>query len=133
MSKICLPRTAVATRPTTMNRIEAVIAMYFLPRKSTFVTPSSFVIRKVEIRRLRSQMSNTTRAQNTAVYMLIRMPKVSVMAKPRIWSVPMTYITTAVISVVKFESMMVTMARSNPLRIAIRKAAPRSSSSRMRS
>ncbi len=98
-----------------------------------WVTSNSFVIRNVEIQRLRSKMSNTTRAQKTAVNMLIMMPNESVIAKPRIWSVPITYMTSAVINVVRLESTIVTIARSNPLRIAIRSAEPRSNSSRMRS
>ena len=57
----------------------------------------------------------------------------SVTANPFSWSVPIANSTSAVISVVRFESTIVEKARWNPLRMAIRTAAPRSVSSRMRS
>ena len=57
----------------------------------------------------------------------------SVIAKPLSWSVPIANSTTPVMSVVRFESMIVEKARWKPLRIAIRTAEPRSSSSRIRS
>ena len=72
-------------------------------------------------------MSKITRDTKTAVNMLINKPRISVTAKPLIWSVPTTYSTIAVISVVTFESMIVAMAREKPLRIAMRSEAPRSS------
>ena len=68
-----------------------------------------------------------------AVNMLTNKPRINVTAKPLIWSVPMTYSTMAVMMVVTFESIIVLMARENPLRIVIRSDAPRADSSRIRS
>ena len=60
-------------------------------------------------------------------------PRINVIANPRIWSVPIAYSKIAVISVVRFASIIVIVAREKPLRIAAFTRAPSANSSRIRS
>ncbi len=90
MSKILAPRDATATNPIAMSTNEADMAMARLPIKSSEEAPTILIMFSLAIQRFRSAMSNTIREQKMAVNILIRMPRMSVTANPRIWSVPMT-------------------------------------------
>ena len=128
-----LPRATTPTRPTAITMIDAAAASRRLPKKSILVFPSSRNIFSLLIHRRFSATSNTTREQKIAVYMLNTTPNHKITAKPFTWSVPMAYSTVATIRVVRFASTMVVVALAKPLRMAIRRAAPRASSSRIRS
>ncbi len=107
--------------------------MWRMPMKSIFVPPMIRIMVSLVSQRRRSAMSKITREQKMAVYMLITTPSHKMTAKPLICSVPMVQSTVAVIRVVRLASTMVVVARPKPLRMAMRKAAPRASSSRIRS
>ncbi len=77
-----------ATRPTTIKTTDMAPQIMRLPRKSILVDVNIRIMFSFFRRRVRSKISNTTREQNTAEYMLIKMPRINVTAKPLIWSVP---------------------------------------------
>ena len=135
MSKLLAPREISADIPPTMTSSENTAAIFLRPMKSNSrpAIPGRLFIFNCSRRFLRSQMSNSSRPTNSAVNMLITIPMNSVTAKPRTWSVPIMYNTTATSSVVTLASTIVVNARLNPFWIAIRTTPPRRCSSRIRS
>jgi hypothetical protein len=77
--------------------------------------------------------SKTNRVPIKTVKRLMMIPKLSVVAKPRIGPVPKIKRMSAVMSVVTCESQIVVSARWYPASMAARATLPRRSSSRMRS
>ena len=127
------PRAQAAASPARIKAVERHKASGIQATNRNFGWPKILAMFSRRSHPLRSARSKTTREQNTAVNRLRTRPRISVTANPLSWSVPIANSTTPVITVVRFESRIVENARAKPLRIAIRTAAPRSTSSRIRS
>ena len=118
-------------RPAIINPAETNPVNPTLLRKLHFLRSRIRVMFSLVSHRFRSKISKINRATKIAVNIDIKIPRINVTEKPLICSVPITYRTIAVISVVTLASTIVVVALSKPFRIAILSAAPRSSSSRI--
>ena len=97
--------------PSRMKASEPMTAGCTQRTNSKLVCPKSLAIDSFRSQPFRSARSKATRAQYTAVNRFNTSPRISVTAKPFNWSVPIANSTTAVMSVVRFESTIVENAR----------------------
>ena len=132
-SRIFGPNVNMLRMPIPIAATDKTLVIEILLMKSKFAFSRTRRMFSFLSQPRRSEMSNISREQKIAVYIDIKIPKIRVTANPLICSVPIAYRANAVNSVVMFASRIVTVALSKPFRIAILSAAPRSSSSRIRS